>query len=349
MKKTEKTALTAAVFAAAMYGTANAAVKPVDASASFASTTTSVVGLASVDEGQPAISPDAIKELNSKMATVYGPPSFWDDYVNEDEDVVTTTTKLTTLYGPPRTTTSSSVEEEEITTSPYEDEEDIITTTREYFVALYAPPEYMTTTKVSDEDIVTTTRMTTQTVYGPPRTTATTTVTTEDIVIAELQTNGQPVYGPAPLYGDVNGNGRTDVFDMILLRERFAENNTNYSFAADVNSDMKISVADLVILQKFLLGKIDDIRYPEREDIVTTTMDDFQDVYGPPPTWTTAVPEDDDPVSSATRTQPVYGAPVTITKAEESEQTTAPDDNEDVVTQVQTTVKPTYGPPPSFN
>ena len=185
MKKTEKTALTAAIFAAAMCGTANTASEPVEAAA-FTSTTTSVVGSEFVGN-QPAISPDAIKELNSKMAPVYGPPPSYEDSENTEEDVITTTRTTTVpLYGPPRTTT---------------------------------------VTPVSDEQ-----------------------ETTTDFVIAELQTNGQPVYGPAPFYGDVNDDGRTDVFDMILLRERFAKNDTSYSFMADVNYDLKISVADLVVL-----------------------------------------------------------------------------------------------------
>ena len=170
MKKTEKTALTAAIFAAAMCGTANTASEPVEAVAY--TSTTSVVGSEFVGN-QPAISPDAIKELNSKMAAVYGPPPSYEDSEDTEEDVVTTTRTTTVpLYGPPRTTT---------------------------------------VTPVSDEQ-----------------------ETTTDFVIAELQTNGQPVYGPASFFGDVNNNGRTDVFDLILLRERFAKNDTTYSFMADV-------------------------------------------------------------------------------------------------------------------
>ncbi|MBR5513356.1 MAG: dockerin type I repeat-containing protein [Ruminococcus sp.] len=305
MKKTEKTALTAAIFAAAMCGTANVASEPVEAAAYSTTSTTTVVGSEFV-ENQPAIPPDAIKELNSKMSAVYGPPPSYDESDNIEEDVVTATrNSTTTVYGPPRTTSSSSVEED-----------DVVTTIRITTVPLYGPPrttstsvpeEVITTSSMEDEDVVTTTRTTTVTLYGPPRTTVTTTVTTEDEVIAELNTNVQPDYGPVPFYGDVNNDGRTDVFDMILLREKFIQANPSYSFAADVNNDMKISVADLVLLQKFLLGKIDDIRQPE--NAVTTTMDEFQDVYGPPPTQTTAVPEDDDPTILTTRTYPVYGPP----------------------------------------
>lgn len=283
MKKTEKTALTAAIFAAAMYGTANVAAEPVEAGAAFTSTTTSVVGVERVADSQSGISVDAIKELNSKMSTVYGPPPSYEDDEYEEEDVITTT---------------------------------------QHMVALYAPPEYMTTS-VSEEDeyeswttttVINTTAI--HTVYGPPvaftTTTApdiNTTTTTTDRVIAELQTNGQPVYGPAPLYGDVNADNRVDVFDMILLRERFAENNTNYSFAADVNNDMKISVADLVLLNKYLMGKIDDIRYPEREDVTTTTRTELAGVYGPPSWFTTTIEENDDITTTEVTFVPLYGPP----------------------------------------
>ena len=279
MKKTEKTALTAAIFAAAMYGTANVATEPVEAGAAFTSTTTAVVGVDIVADSQPAISPDAIKELNSKMSTVYGPPPSFEDDAYEEENIITTT---------------------------------------QHMVALYAPPEYMTTS-VSEEDEYESWTTTTaiHTVYGPPVAFTTTTVpdintttTTTDKVIAEIETYDQPVYGPPPLYGDLNADNRVDVFDIILLRERFAENNTNYSYLADVNNDMKISVADLVILQKYLLGKIDDIRYPEREDVTTTTRTELAGVYGPP-SWFTTVADDEKNVTTTTSVTfvPLYGPP----------------------------------------
>lgn len=286
MKKTEKTALTAAIFAAAMYGTANAAAEPVEAGAAFTSTTTSVVGMESVADSQSGISIDAIKELNSKMSTVYGPPPSDYDYGNnyDEEDVVTRPTTVP-LYGPPEYMTTKAPDEDEFenwTTTT------VINTTA--FNTLYGPPSVFTTTTAPDINDTT---------------------TTTDYVIAELQTNGQPVYGPAPLYGDVNADNRLDVFDMILLRERFAENNTNYSFAADVNNDMKISVADLVLLNKYLMGKIDDIRYPEREDVTTTTRTELAGVYGPPSWFTTTVEENDGITTTTTEVTfaPLYGPP----------------------------------------
>ena len=305
MKKTEKTALTAALFAAAMYGTTNAAAEPVEASAYFNSTTTSVVGEDSVVNGNVDNSFDAITDIKSKMAAVYGPPPTTTIPAEDDEEITRTTTRTQPVYGPPSVFTTTAPDDEDdnrTTTAPIEDDEEVtITTTRTQPV--YGPPSVFTTT--ADEPWETTTKLETTiaTVYGPPSIFTTTTssddtvtTTTTDKVIAELETNGQPVYGPAPFYGDVNNDGRTDVFDMILLRERFAENNTEYSFLYDVNYDMKISIADLVLVNKYLLGQIDDIRYPEKDNVTTTVAEDENDVsttttvtfaplYGPPPAY----------------------------------------------------------------
>ncbi len=292
MKKTEKTALTAALFAAAMHvGTANS--EPVDASAAFSgNTTTTVVGMENKQSSQPAILKDVITEFKSEMAGVYGPPpTTTKSESNEDEWFTTTTVAATTIhtvYGPPSI----------FTTTVPDDEEDVpVTTTTEPilpgFTTVYGPPSIFTTTTPKDkEDVVTT--------------------TTVDKVIAELENDGQPVYGPKPFYGDLNNDGVTDVFDMILLREEFAKPNPEYSFTADVNYDMKVSVADLVLLNKYLLGQIDDIRNPNKEeDVVTTTKELIQDVYGPPPSWyTTTVDDLDDPDVTTTATfAPLYGPP----------------------------------------
>ena len=193
MKKTEKTALTAAIFAAAMCGTANTASEPVEAAA-FTSTTTSVVGSEFVGN-QPAISPDAIKELNSKMSPVYGPPPSYDDSDNSEEDVITTTRKITTVYGPPRTTTVTPVPDEQETTT--------------------------------------------------------------DFVIAELKTNGQPVYGPAPFYGDVNDDGKINSQDASLaLRYAAGVVKELKTVAADVNADGKVNSQDASLILRYAAGLI---------------------------------------------------------------------------------------------
>lgn len=323
MKKTEKTALTAALFAAAMHvGTANS--EPVDASAAFSgNTTTTVVGMENKHSGQPAVLKNVITEFKSEMAGVYGPPPTTTVSTTEEEDTpVTTTTEpilpgFTTVYGPPSV----------FTTAP-DDEEDVpVTTTVEPilpgFTTVYGPPSVFTTTTPEDKDDVVTT-------------------TTIDKVIAELENDGQPVYGPKPFYGDVDNDGVTDVFDMILLREEFAKPNPKYSFQADVNNDLKVSVADLVLLNKYLLGQIDDIRNPEDDNEVVKTTMRTQPAYGPPVTYTTAADEEEDVVATTEELiQDVYGPPP-------SWYTTTVDDLDDPEVTTTATFAPLYGPPSIF-
>ncbi len=58
------------------------------------------------------------------------------------------------------------------------------------------------------------------------------------------------------IWGDINGDETTDVFDMILMRRALTEPLTDKRqiLAADTNSDGEINSSDAVLLQKFLLG-----------------------------------------------------------------------------------------------
>lgn len=257
MKKTEKTALTAAVFAAAMHmGTANAEPAETFASFSGSTSTTTVTGVESIADGAPLIGDNVIESLNNKMSAVYGPPPSYDAEVEKEEVTTTAEPVVTPVYGPPwifRTTTAD--EEEETTT----------------------------------------------------------TTATDDYVLAELELGFGAVYGPAPALGDIDYDGKVDVYDLIMLRERFAQNNNQYSFVYDVNYDMKISVADLVTLSNHILGKTPNVLRPDKERVPVTTMDEFQGVYGPPPTKTTVADDDDenDIITTEPLPQPVYGPPPT--------------------------------------
>ncbi|SEH76466.1 hypothetical protein SAMN02910265_02561 [Ruminococcus flavefaciens] len=176
------------------------------------------------------------------------------------------------------------------------------------FYGAYGPPptsipmwDETTTTEALETLTSTTTTLTTtmpRTVYGPTSTSTVTTSEQEDIVELTTTMLPQPAYGPAPtIKGDVNGDYTVDIFDSIAMRkailfDEYADT-VNLHFS-DLNKDGKISVGDLVILNKYLLGKIKDLdNYPAKkvddEIVVTTTYDPRTDivapVYGPAPVY----------------------------------------------------------------
>ena len=141
MKKTDKTALTAAIFAAAM-GAAAVSGTPADAA---------------------VISPDnaGLASQLESFAPVYGPAPDLDDPDPTEAEIVT-----------------RSIEE-------LEELQDV-----------YGPP------------------VTGQIMTRPAKTTATTVAVTEDTTMPEFQ----EVYGPMPVFGDINNDSRIDTFDMVQLR-----------------------------------------------------------------------------------------------------------------------------------
>lgn len=173
------------------------------------------------------------------------------------------------------------------------------------FYGAYGPPptsipmwDEITTTEAI-ETLTTTTTTMPRSVYGPTSTSTVTTSEQEDIVELTTTMLPQPAYGPAPtIKGDVNGDYTVDIFDSIAMRkailfDEYADT-VNLHFS-DLNKDGKISVGDLVILNKYLLGKIKDLdNYPaQKEDddeiVVTTTYNPRTDivapVYGPAPVY----------------------------------------------------------------
>lgn len=74
-------------------------------------------------------------------------------------------------------------------------------------------------------------------------------ITTEPVVTAPQNTSNDFIYG------DLNYDGRVDVFDMVLMRQELVSDKLDRSTKrrADVDADGKIGVADAVQLQSFLL------------------------------------------------------------------------------------------------
>lgn len=140
-------------------------------------------------------------------------------------------------------------------------------------------------------------KMTTVAVYGPPIAWNT---TTEPVPSPTGPTIPAPLYGPPIAWvGDLNFDNRVDVFDMIELRKAYIDGVSGSDwldmYRADVNGDGSIGISDLVMLQNYILGKIDN----------------FNEKL-PEPKSTTATQVSHEPVQTATEPvpQPEYGAPI---------------------------------------
>ena len=222
------------------------------------------------------------------------------------------------VYGPP--------ESYETPTNPSEPAPSAYEPSTEEIQDVYGPPIYFETTTVEE--------MVPQPDYGPmPAWTTETTAVTQDPVITTTEMEAQPTYGPEFFCGDITHDNVVDTFDLIAMRQLFTKNKLGkipYSPEADLNYDGKVSLADLVTLNKFMLGNkeyftketgvptttTEKTRY--QPDPVTTTEMEFVAVYGPPAwfeesTETTTVPDEiDEPdVTTTTEAQldPLYGPP----------------------------------------
>ena len=224
MKKTLRTVITAAMFAAANMSAIPAAAGEANAVPQFRN--------------------DTEREVYRNFSPVYGP-------------------------GPTYEVTTTTADIEEVLTT---------TTTTDYPVPLYGTQPPRTTTSDLQGSFVSSTTTTTVPVYGvlPPRTTTTTidrvdpinNTTTSinlDEILTTTTTQPQPVYGP-PLQdwvGDVNLDGYVDSFDVVAVRKMLVKGTQNYApgstmeaYYGDMNNDGKLSIADLLLLQQYVLGKI---------------------------------------------------------------------------------------------
>ncbi len=195
---------------------------------------------------------------------------------------------------------------------------------------VYGPPIYFETTTVEE--------MVPQPDYGPmPAWTTETTAVTQDPVITTTEMEAQPTYGPEFFCGDITHDNVVDTFDLIAMRQLFTKNKLGkipYSPEADLNYDGKVSLADLVTLNKFMLGNKE---YFTKETGVPTTTTEK--------TW-----YQPDPVTTTTEMEfvAVYGPPAWFD--ESTETTTVPDeiDEPDVTTTTEAQLDPLYGPPSWF-
>lgn len=67
--------------------------------------------------------------------------------------------------------------------------------------------------------------------------------------------SGKLYWSPWAVYGDINGDGRTDVLDLVRLRKYFAGEEVKLlELTADVNGDGEITTLDLIQIRKLLAG-----------------------------------------------------------------------------------------------
>lgn len=224
------------------------------------------------------------------MATyqvVYGPP--W-SYDNQTEDID---------------------EPEYTTTSP-------ITTEMQ---TMYGPPWMFGTTTVADPELETTTitMPMTQPLYGPPWMFGTTTAADPQPVVTNDPTP-QPAYGPPMLTrGDLTRDGRVNAFDLVAAKQLLVNQDEYDLFdlfnAADFNRDGVISVADLISMNRFLLGDKEgyDENYGEDTPVVTTTNrivdDDERNNESTTTQTSTYIPDDDRSTTTTGTFAPLYGPP----------------------------------------
>ncbi len=143
-------------------------------------------------------------------------------------------------------------------------------------ITTYGPPAFFpwNTTYTTVEDIVTTTTSAEVVpVYGTLPAYETTKTTTEDIINATTTVYPSTEYGPMQIFGDVNRDGTTDVFDVIALRKAVIRNEYNYN--DDMNGDGELGIADLVSLQNYLLGRYTTWDEMTNPDMPTTTVENI--------------------------------------------------------------------------
>ena len=223
MKKTDKTAITAALFAAAM------------SAAAMAGGQADAAGFGVED---PKLG------LN-KFSAVYGPPP---DYYYTDVYDPPETEPVTDLIPQPAYGPMWTVPVIEEPTEPVTD--------------LIPQPAYgpMWTEPVIEKPTEPVTDIIPQPEYGPMWTEPATDDQTEPVTttVPEMPTFA-PVYGPPSLVGDLNGDGEVDTFDLIKMREiaagDFTVNDSMTFFRANLNGDDRVNVADLVTLGRYVIGR----------------------------------------------------------------------------------------------
>lgn len=69
--------------------------------------------------------------------------------------------------------------------------------------------------------------------------------------------DAQIVYHDGSVIGDLNSDGRIDIYDFILLKQGliYGWSDVRAYYMSDINADGVVSIGDLVLMQRWLLGE----------------------------------------------------------------------------------------------
>lgn len=137
-------------------------------------------------------------------------------------------------------------------------------------------------------------------VYGPAPTTTVSDADWDDVVTTLTTVMiPQPAYGaPEAIIGDVNFDNQTNSFDVLAVRKLLVKGSDAYKDnamdlkQADINADGKLNIADLLLLQRYVLGKI------SKNEIIDRYGLNWSDVSVEP--ITTAADNDDQVITTTT-------------------------------------------------
>ena len=137
-------------------------------------------------------------------------------------------------------------------------------------------------------------------VYGPAPTTTVSDADWDDVVTTLTTVMiPQPAYGaPEAIIGDVNFDNQINSFDVLAVRKLLVNGADTYKDQvmdlkqADINADGKLNIADLLLLQRYVLGKI------SKNEIIDRYGLNWSDVSVEP--ITTAADNDDQVITTTT-------------------------------------------------
>ena len=132
----------------------------------------------------------------------------------------------------------------------------------------------------------------------------------DEVIIAKAGTQPDAPQSVNLIQGDFNGDERVDIFDLVLARKSLVSYTSGSATdtvmtVADIDCDGKFAVNDIVMLSKFILGKVREFPEP----IVTTTT-----TTAPPVTTTTTSNADPSAYMASIRDKITVNVPQNVLK-----------------------------------